>query len=77
MKRLSLLAVLAATALSGCVVAPVGPGYYGYRRPVVVAPPVVGPPVVIVRPGYEGRPRYRYRDNDDDRGYGRRWRHDD
>lgn len=76
MKRLSLLAVLAAAALSGCVVAPVGPGYYGYRRPVVVAPPVVGPPVVIVRPGYEGRPRY-----DDDRGYGyrdgRRWRRDD
>ncbi|RCW70184.1 hypothetical protein [Pseudorhodoferax soli] len=74
MKRLSLLAVLAVAALSGCVVAPVGPGYYGYRRPVVVAPPVVGPPVVIVRPGYEGRPRY-----DDDRGYGhgRRWRRDD
>ncbi|WP_326539811.1 hypothetical protein [Pseudorhodoferax sp.] len=68
MKRLSLVAVLAAAALSGCVVAPVGPGYYGYRRPVVVAPAVVAPPVVVVRPGYDGRPDY---------GYGRRWRRDD
>ncbi len=68
MKRLSLLAVVAVATLSGCVVAPVGPGYYGYRRPVVVAPAVVAPPpVVVVRPGYDGRGY----------GYGRRWRHDD
>lgn len=69
MKSLSLVAVLAAAALSGCVVAPVGPGYYGHRRPVVVAPAVVAPPppVVIVRPGYDGRGY----------GYGRRWQRDD
>jgi hypothetical protein len=67
MKRLSLLAALAAATLSGCVVAPVGPGYYGHRRPVVVAPAVVAPPVVVVRPGYDDRGY----------GYGRRWRRDD
>lgn len=68
MKHLSLAAVLASAALSGCVVAPVGPGYHGHRRPVVVAPAVVAPPVVVVRPGYDRRPDYRE---------GRRWRHRD
>lgn len=67
MKALSLPLVLAA-ALSGCVVAPVGPGYHGHRRPVVVAPAVVAPPpVVVVRPGYDRR---------FDDGHGRRWRRD-
>lgn len=72
MKHLSLVAVLAGAALSGCVVAPVGPGYHGYRRPVVVAPAVVAPPpVVVVRPG---RPGYDRRPDDRD---GRRWRYRD
>lgn len=67
MRKLSLAAVLVAAALSGCVVAPVGPGYHTHRRPVVVAPAVVAPPpVVIVRPGYDA-PGYGY-------GDGRRWR---
>lgn len=69
MKRLSLVLVFAGAALSGCIVAPVGPGYYGHRRPVVVVPAVQAPPpVVIVRPGYGGR---------SDDGYGRRWRRND
>lgn len=76
MKRLSCAAVLACVALSGCVVAPVGHGYYG-RRPVVVAPAVVGPPpVVVVRPGYgRGYDRYERRDHEDGRGRG--WRRED
>lgn len=45
-----LLAGIAVTA-SGCVVAPVGPGYA--YRPVRVAPVVVAPaPVVVVRRPY-------------------------
>ncbi len=83
MKKLVLVAVLAVATLSGCVVAPVGPGRYGHR-PVVVGPAVVGPPVVVVRPepyrhgrgydrGYDRHDRY---DRGDDRGYERRWRRD-
>lgn len=75
MKRLPLLAVLAVAGLTGCVVAPVGPGYYHRQRPVVVAPPPP-PPVVIVRPGYDDRRwdrGYRYDRQDRD---GRRWRGD-
>lgn len=67
MKRLFSIALLACAGLSGCVVAPVGPGY-GYGRPVVAAPVVVEPvppPVVVVRPGYGGPGWY---------GYGGRWR---
>lgn len=55
MKRLLSIAVLACAGLSGCVVAPVGRGYYGHGRPVVVAP---APPVVVVRPGHPGYPGY-------------------
>lgn len=77
MKRLSLIAVLSVAGLTGCVVAPVGPGYYHRSRPVVVAPPP--PPAVIVRPGYDDRhwdrghrhDRYERYDRD-----GRRWRRD-
>jgi hypothetical protein len=63
MKRLLLLLAVAAAGLTGCVVAPVD---YGYHRPrsVVVAPVVVPPPVVVVRPGHgdwrHDRPWRRY-----------------
>ncbi|GAA4322768.1 hypothetical protein GCM10023144_03050 [Pigmentiphaga soli] len=50
MKRF-LLPLCAAAALSGCVVAPVGPGPVVYR-PAVVAPARVYVPPVVVRPGY-------------------------
>lgn len=82
MKSLSIVAVLACTVLSGCVVAPVGPGYYRHR-PVVVGPAVVGPPpVVVVRPGYgRGYDRHDHYDRDDRGGRydrrGRGWRNDD
>jgi hypothetical protein len=43
MKRLTaLIALLAVLPLTGCIVAPAGPGYYR-ARPVVVAPVVVRP----------------------------------
>ncbi|QEL63853.1 hypothetical protein OTERR_03770 [Oryzomicrobium terrae] len=53
--KLLLVALTAAAALSGCVVAPAGRPYYGgpvYSEPVMVAPPpprveYVGPPPVV------------------------------
>lgn len=67
MKKLVLVAVVAVATLSGCVVAPVGPGY-GRHHPVVVGPAIVAPPpVVFVRP--EGRGYYRGYDRGHDRGH--------
>lgn len=74
MKRLSLLAILAVAGLSGCVVAPVGPGYHHRHRPVIVAPPP--PPAVIVRPGYDDRRWDRGRRHDRYDRDGRRWHRD-
>jgi len=49
MKRLILsLIPLSVLALAGCVVAPVGGGYYYHPRALIVAPA----PVVAVRPNY-------------------------
>jgi hypothetical protein len=53
--RLALLAgtaAISAVLLSGCIVAPVGPGRPVYYRPAVVAPVYVPP--VVIRPA----PRY-------------------
>lgn len=76
MKKLALVAVLAVATLSGCVVAPVGPGHMRHR-PVIVGPGIVAPPVVVVRPDghdrgyYRGDDRGRYRGHDHHRGYDR------
>lgn len=63
MKRLlSVAAVLATLALTGCAIVPAGPYYDGRGSgAVVVAPAIALPPPIVIRP-YRGYDRGWYRE---------------